>query len=139
MYKAQAYLVTKNLCDAGVYVGSDNPNTDKKSAGNIGKTDVRGDSRGNSQGALGEKMTDWDLYHDGDRQLLSPGSTSRILSSGTSVNSNIGGMDDVNSSSEGTGSMIHELKVSTVDAFQGSEMDIIIICISKNSGSSFLR
>jgi superfamily I DNA and/or RNA helicase len=52
---------------------------------------------------------------------------------------NVNDVNDVNNSKEGTGSVIHELKVSTVDAFQGSEMDIIIICISKNSGSSFLR
>jgi hypothetical protein len=101
MYKAQVYLISKNLCDAGVYVGTDNPNMDKKSAGSISGS-----------------------------------------SSGISINSNMSNMNDlndVNDSNEGIGGVIHELKVSTVDAFQGSEMDIIIICISKNSGSSFIR
>lgn len=100
MYKAQVYLISKNLCDAGVYVGTDNPNMDKKSAGPI---------------------------------------SGPSLSNGTPINSNMSNVNDVNDSKEGTGSVIYELKVSTVDAFQGSEMDIIIICISKNSGSSFLR
>lgn len=41
------------------------------------------------------------------------------------------------STSSSTSSL--EIRVSTVDAFQGSEMDIIIICTSRMQCSSFIR
>ena len=45
----------------------------------------------------------------------------------------------IDSHTQGAVSMQSIVQVSTVDAFQGCEKDIIIICSCRNSDSSFIR